>query len=226
MTLKNGGKRVLLIDDAHLCRTLFAAGLRRDREFTIYEASDPEGALKQAAELAPDVIFLNLTPRNYSGMALLQCLHRQFPKIGLLAFSYQCNDYLYAERAICAGAAGYISADESGASLMEALLAIAAGGVYLNPLLRKKICAGTDWRRREKESPFDRLSHREFEVFCLTGHGHVPKKIADMLKVSVKTIETYRERIRIKLGLSDGGELLFQAACFIREQSLSRLSPE
>jgi DNA-binding NarL/FixJ family response regulator len=220
MKALDGIKNVLLVDDFHLCRTFFAEGLRQRYNFTVFEAANAEDSLQQVERCCPEVIILNISMRHCSGMALLQFIRRQFPGTGLLAFSYLHHDQFYAERAICAGAGGYISAGESGANMQEALETIAAGGVYLSPPLHKKWC-GDSFRAHKKDSPFEMLSHREFEVFCLTGHGHVPKRIADMLKVSVKTIETYRERIRGKLGLTDGGELLYYATSFIREQSLS-----
>jgi DNA-binding NarL/FixJ family response regulator len=216
----DGGCRILLVDDFNLCRIFFAEGLRQNPGFEVFEAATAEEALTQAERLSPEVVLLNISMRHCSGMALLQFIHRQFPDIGLLAFSYLHHDHLYAERAICAGASGYISVDESGGNLLKAVEQISAGDVYLSPPLRKKLCADSGFNTREKESPFERLSHREFEVFCLTGHGHVPKRIAELLKVSVKTVETYRERIREKLGLMDGGELLYHATGFIREQSL------
>lgn len=216
----DGGCRVLLVDDFNLCRAFFAEGLRQNQGIDVFEAASAEAALEQAEKIRPDVVLLNISMRHCSGMALLQFIHRQFPDLGLLAFSYLHHDHLYAERAICAGAAGYISVDESCANLLEAVKQVSSGDVYLSPPLRKRLCADSGFSTREKESPFERLSHREFEVFCLTGHGHVPKRIAELLKVSVKTVETYRERIREKLGLTDGCELLYHATGFIREQSL------
>jgi DNA-binding NarL/FixJ family response regulator len=217
-------KRVLLVDDFHLCRTFFMAGLRQSPGLEVFEAATGEEALKQAGQIGPDVIILNLSMRHCGGMSLLRLIHRQFPEVGLLAFSYLHHDHLYADRAICAGASGYISAEESGENLLKAVEAIVEGNLYLSPTLRKKLCGESGVHDRKRKSPFERLSHREYEVFCLTGHGHMPKRIADMLKVSVKTIGTYRERIREKLGLTDGGELLYHATYFIREQSLP-LSP-
>lgn len=217
----DGGEKILLVDDFQLCRAFFAEGLRKATGCSVYEVSSADEALSQAEQFVPAIIILNISMRHCSGMALLQFFSQQFPLSGLLAFSYLHHDHLYAERAICAGASGYISIDASGPDLLEAIKVITAGGVYLSPSLRKKIPGGTGLRGQPVGSPFDRLSHREFEVFCLTGHGHVPKRIADKLKVSVKTIETYRERIRSKLGLADGGELLYHATSFVREQSFS-----
>jgi len=224
MSATDSMKKVLLVDDFHLCRTFFPEGLRQSSGLTVAEAAHAEDALKLTEQFCPDVIILNISMKHCSGMSLLQLISRQFPETGLLVFSYLHHDHLYAKRTICAGAAGYISVDDSGADMLEAVKVIAAGGVYLSPPLREKICMDSDRRGQERESPFDRLSHREFEVFCLTGHGHVPKRIADKLKVSVKTIETYRERIRGKLGLTDSGELLYHATSFVREQSLSQPS--
>lgn len=220
MSSTDSRKKILLVDDFHLCRTFFAEGLRHNSGLSVFEASSAEGVLQLTEQFLPDVIILNISMRHCSGMALLKFVHRQFPSVGLLAFSYLHHDHLYADRAVCAGASGYISVDESGENLLAAVAAVAAGEGYLSPMFRKKMCIEPG-RGQKKEDPFSRLSHREFEVFCLTGHGHVPKRIADMLKVSVKTVETYRERIREKLGLTDGGELLYHATSFIREQSFS-----
>lgn len=215
--------RILVIDDFRLCRVFFARGLQQEDDFEVFEAAGYDDAMKQVGRLKTNVVLLSIFMRHCGGMSLLQSIHREFPTVGILAFSYLHHDRLYAERAICAGAAGYISVDEDEVSLLKAIRAVAKGGVYLNSELRKKLCleAGA-WG--QKGSPFERLSHREFEVFCLTGHGYVPKRIAERLKVSVKTIETYRERIRDKLDLADGGELLFHATTYVREQSLPQLS--
>jgi DNA-binding NarL/FixJ family response regulator len=213
-------KKVLLIDDLHLCRTFFAKGLRQSSAVSVAEAESAEDALKQIAQVCPDVIILNVSMRHCCGMALLQSICRKVPTTGLLAFSYAHQDHLYAERTICAGAAGYISAAEPGENLLEAVATVAAGGMYLSRLLRDKICIDLSRWGKKKESIFDILSHREFEVFCLTGYGHAPKQVADKLKVSPKTVETYRERIRQKLDLADGGELLLHASSYIRAQCL------
>jgi DNA-binding NarL/FixJ family response regulator len=220
MNFADSVKKVLLVDDFHLCRTFFAEGLRKQPKLLVYESSCLDDALAQIESIHPDVIVLNISMKHCSGMAMLQLIHRKFPASGLLTFSYLHHDHLYAERTICAGAAGYISVDEAGENLLAAVEAIANGGIYLSPVLRRKIGLSSDPRGRKMESPFARLSHREFEVFCLTGHGYVPKRIADKIKVSVKTVGTYRERIREKLGFADGGDLLYHASSFIREQSL------
>ncbi len=223
MEVADNVKKILLVDDFHLCRTFFAEGLRQSLGILVFESSHSDDALYQIEAVCPDVILLNISMKHCSGMSLLQLIHRKFPMFGLLTFSYLHHDHIYAERTICAGASGYISIDEPGDNLLEAVAAVASGGVYLNSALRKKTGISSVRRGRETGSPFDRLSHREFEVFCLTGHGYVPKRIADKLKVSVKTIETYRERIREKLGLTDGSELLYHASSFIREQSQPQL---
>lgn len=224
MKIADDVKKILLVDDFHLCRTFFAQGLRQSPGIFVFESSNFEDALNQIKAICPDVILLNISMQHCSGMSLLQLIHRKFPTFGLLTFSYLHHDHIYAERTICAGASGYISIDEPGENLLEAIAAVASGGVYLNSVLRKKIGVTSVTRGQKTESPFDRLSHREFEVFCLTGHGYVPKRIADKLKVSVKTIETYRERIREKLGLTDGSDLLYHASSFVREQSQPQLA--
>jgi DNA-binding NarL/FixJ family response regulator len=214
---------VLLVDDVDLFRTLFAEGLRCRPELSVSEAKSPEQALRRIKTCCPDTVLISVSMHDCSGLSLLQYIHRQFPDTALLAFSHRNQDRFYAERALCAGAAGYVSADDTVADLMQAIRTVAKGGVYLNRALQDEICASAG-SAGKKESPFERLSHREFEVFCLTGHGYVPKRIAERLKVSVKTVETYRERIREKLNLLDGGELLLHASAYVRDQKPLPLS--
>jgi DNA-binding NarL/FixJ family response regulator len=220
MSGKEGAIRAMVVDDSHFFRTFFTKGLGQVPGLSVMEAGTAEETLKLAASFCPHVIILNVSMHGCSGMALLQSTHRAFPQIGLLVFSCLHHDHLCAERAICAGAAGYISMDEPGEDLIKAVETVAAGGVYLNDTLRKKLCVDSGVVGRQAGSSFERLSPREFEVFCLTGHGYVPKRIADKLKVSVKTIETYRERIREKLGLADGGDLLYHAMSYMQEQRI------
>lgn len=221
MSKRKNRFRVLIADDFSLARDFFATGLRREGSFDVLEASGGNETMTALKAWSVDAVFLNISMRHSSGMNLLQQVHHEFPDIGILAYSYLHHDQLYAERALCAGASGYISIDEPGVSLVQALRLVAGGQLYLNPELRQKLCLNAlQSPDRRNGSPFDRLSQREFEVFCLTGHGYVPKRIAERLKVSVKTVETYRERIREKLGLSEGGDLLYYASQFMREQSL------
>ncbi len=213
---------VLMVDDYRLCRTFFAEGLRHIAHLLVKEVDRADQALAAIADSKPDVVLLNLSMHHVSGMSLLQTIHRRFPGVGLLVFSYLHLDHLYAERAICSGAAGYISVYEPGTNLPRAIERVAAGGVYLSDQLRSQMARQAGFPADSGGTPFDRLSHREFEVFCLTGHGHVPKRIAERMQVSVKTVETYRERIREKLNLPDGADLLYHASEFVREQSRFR----
>lgn len=213
---------VLMVDDYRLCRTFFAEGLRHIAHLQVTEVDRADQALKAITASKPDVVLLNLSMHHVSGMSLLQTIHRRFPFIGLLVFSYLHLDHLYAERAICAGAAGYISIYEPGTNLLQAIERVVAGRVYLNDQIRSQIAQHAGFPDGSCGTPFDRLSQREFEVFCLTGRGYVPKRIAERMQVSVKTVETYRERIREKLNLPDAADLLYHASEFVREQSRFR----
>lgn len=208
--------RVLLIDDIRLCRTCFAGALRQVSGFRVAEAVCDEDVLETAAGFNPHVILLNISMHRSSGISLLKALRRHLPKTGLLAFSCFHRDSLPARRAVDAGADGFISADAGYDELVEAVRA-AAGGVCRTP----GGCGKPDKISAPPDSPLEGLSPREFEVFCLTGHGYMTKRIADQLKVSVKTIETYRQRIRQKLGLADGGELLCHALNYVQDQRLA-----
>jgi len=186
--IKNAN-RVLVVDDFHFCRTFFAKGLQQTTGFSVKEAANPEEALKTTASFCPHVIILNVSINGCSGMTLLRSIRRRFPQIGLLAYSYLQHDHLCAECALSAGATGYIAMNESDEDLITAVETVAADGVYLSPALRKKLCVDSGAIGQQAESPFDRLSPREFEVFCLTGHGYVAKRIAGKLKVSALPIE-------------------------------------
>jgi DNA-binding NarL/FixJ family response regulator len=217
----NKKTRILFVDDFNLCRSFFSSALRVEPGYDVFEAEPSGEVCGIIGKIRPDVVILNIAMMHVSGFSLLRNILQAHSRCRVLTISYLHHGHLHAMRAVRAGAAGYVAPDESRKSFLQAIAEVAAGGVYVAPVVRRRISSGLSRNCSDDEHPCNRLSSREFEVFCLTGLGYVPKLIADRMQVSVKTVETYRERIREKLGLLDGSELLYYATGFIREQSLS-----
>jgi DNA-binding NarL/FixJ family response regulator len=129
------------------------------------------------------------------------------------------SESLYAERALSAGAMGYINKDQATDKIIVAIRRVLEGKVYLSDALAEKMLRRTVGGSRDQvaRSPIDRLADRELEVFRLIGQGVKTVKIAEGLHLSVKTVETYRDRIRHKLELSDGTELAHYATQWVLE---------
>ena len=160
----------------------------------------------------PHVIIASISPKCSAGMASLKRFKREFVGIGMLAFSCDLEfETLHAGMALRAGFDGYVSSADTPDDLIAAIRSVKEGKKYISPqakLRRKKVGS--------HEAVLAALSNREAEVFCLTGCGHVPKGIAEMMNLSVKTVESYRERIRAKMNLSGGAELLYSSVSFMR----------
>lgn len=158
-------------------------------------------------QLKPDVVLIDITLPDGNGLDLIKQLHQEYPNLALLALSMH-DEAVYAERALRAGAKGYIMKKEVTEKVMSAIRRALAGEMYVSEriaskILKKMVTPGVS----SDASPLDTLSDREFEVFRLIAQGVGPTEIAHRLNVSVKTIETHREHIKEKLRLKNGTEL-------------------
>lgn len=159
----------------------------------------------------PHVAVVNISSKCSAGMSALKKLKSEFCGLAVLAFACDTElENLYAGLALRFEADGYVSSADTPEDLVEAIRAVHSGERYVSPRIRSN--------RRGREV-LAGLSPREAEVFCLTGCGHVPKSIAEMMNLSVKTVESYRERIRAKMDLGNGAELLYFSVSFMRGAS-------
>jgi len=168
-------------------------------------------ALRKIENLKPDLIIADITLQDSDGIDLVKQVNRLYSNIPVLVLSMH-DETLYAERALHAGARGYIMKQEAMESVITAIHHVLEGRVYLKESVKEQILSNISLGSRKKEkTPIDRLTDRELEVFRMIGHGFSSREIADKLFLSIKTIGTYRERIKDKLNLKHANELLRSA---------------
>lgn len=185
------------------------------------EAEDRFGALELIASTHPHLVIVDLTLKQSHGMILLDDVRSQFPNIATLVVSMH-DEMLYAERAIRAGARGYITKQEATRKIMLAIRTILGGQIYLSEKMAAQIATTVAGKPRTKSAlPLDTLSNRELLVFEMIGRGHGTREIADELHLDIRTIETYRARIKDKLNLKDANELLQFAIRWMQSEKLS-----
>ncbi len=211
--------RVLIVDDHPAVREALALRIAAQPDLEVCgEAADANEALRLAATLDPDVAVIDIGLKIGNGLDLIKRLKARDGKVRMIVWSMFGED-LYAERALHAGAMGYITKEQATGKIIEAIRQILEGKVYLSAAMTEKLLkrkvgqAGPDAGR----SPIDCLSDRELEVFRLIGQGIKTAGIAEQMHLSIKTIETYRDRIRVKLDLSDGTELARSATQWVLE---------
>jgi DNA-binding NarL/FixJ family response regulator len=208
-TAKQQRTRILLVDDHPMVRERLAEIINREADLTICgEAEDRHEAITAIPTKRPDLVIVDLTLKNSDGLELIKDIHLRWPKVVMLVVSMH-DESLYAERVIRAGAQGYITKQEATRKILLAIRRVLAGGLYLN----EKVAMGIISRLTTHEgsaaaNPAEQLADRELQVFELTGGGLNTNEIADRLHIAVKTVETYRARIKEKLKLKDSSELL------------------
>jgi len=204
--------RVLLVDDHPLVRQALREVISRERDLVVCaEAEDQDGAFSAIEAFRPDLAIVDLGLGNSGGIRLIQDLHDRHPKMPTLVLSMH-DELLYAERAIRAGASGYISKQEPPAKIIEAIRKVLAGEIYWSEKAAARVASKVAHAvRGASGSPVDLLSERELQVFELIGSGTSTPAIAAMLHIDASTVETYRGRIKEKMNLRDANELL-QAA--------------
>lgn len=200
--------RVLIVDDHPAVREALALRIGRQSDLVLCgEAADMSEALHLVKETRPDVAVVDISLKTGSGLDLVKRISDRDKGVRILVWSMH-SEALYAKRALRAGALGYINKDQATDRIVEAIRRVLAGKVWLSESVADSILQGSVGSRRGSTlSPTDALTDRELDVFQLIGDGVKTVQIAKRLKLSVKTIETYRDRIRQKLELSHGTEL-------------------
>lgn len=204
---------ILIVDDHPAVREALASRIDRQPDLQVCgEATDVSDAMRLVADTQPDLVIVDITLKNSNGIDLIKRIKDRNPGVQMLVWSMH-SESLYAERALRAGALGYINKDQATAQIIEAIRQVLAGKVYLSPQMTEKLLHRAVGSRTAAvdRSPVDVLSDRELEVFRLIGQGVKTTEIAKRLHVSDGTIWTYRDRIREKLGLSDGTKLVHYA---------------
>jgi DNA-binding NarL/FixJ family response regulator len=207
--------RVLLVDDHPIVRKGLGQLINQESGWEVCgEAEDATAALKAVGTLKPNVVVLDLSLKGTNGLELLKILKTRHPKVPVLVLSMY-EESLYAERALRAGAKGYLMKQEGTEKVIGAIRKIVAGEVCVSEALASQMLSRlTNDGEGADRSPTDRLSDRELEVFQLIGNGLTTRQIAEKLLISIKTVESYREHLKDKLKLKNGTELVRQAVQF------------
>ena len=203
--------KVFLVDDHPIVRQGLALFIDREPDLMVCgEADDTTSALQAIRESTPDFVVLDISLDGPDGLELLKTLRVRYPNLPVLVLSMH-DESVYAERALRAGANGYIMKQEATDRVLTAIRHILGGDVYLSDRLTKRMLQQFVNGSISPRDPLAKLSNRELEVYRLIGAGHGTRQIADELHVSTKTVESYQAHIKEKLALRNARELVQHA---------------
>jgi DNA-binding NarL/FixJ family response regulator len=204
-------KQIFLVDDHPLVRAALSQLINQEGDMAVCgEAEGAPEALRSIAALKPDVAVVDLTLKEGSGLDLVKDLKVRHPELPVLVLSMH-DESIYAERLLRSGARGYVMKDQASDKVVIALRRVLAGEVYLSDKMSARILHKLVGGAPAAASPVDLLSDRELQVFEFIGQGVGTRRIAEKLHLSVKTVETYREHIKLKLKLDNATDLLQNA---------------
>ncbi|MGA2749511.1 MAG: response regulator transcription factor [Verrucomicrobiota bacterium] len=208
--------KVFLVDDHPLVREWLTQLIERENDMIVCgEAEDTHEALEKIEATKPDIVIADISLKSTHGLELVKDLQARLPSLPVLVLSMH-DESLYAERVLRAGAKGYITKQEATKRILLAIRQVLDGQIYISEKMASrmvhKMVLG---RAHEEKSPIERLTDRELEVFQLIGRGQGTRRIAAELHLGIKTVESYRARIKEKLKLEDGTQLLQHAVQWV-----------
>lgn len=212
-------KKIIIVDDHPIMRKGLTSILEAEPGYEVVAQFErAEDVLEKIEELKANLIIVDVSLPGMSGIELVKNLLFQFPDLLSLVISRH-EVSLYAERALRAGARGYVMKFESCDVLLKAVKRVLNGGLFVSEKISEKLLLNAMSRKSGAiESPIDVLSDRELEVFELTGRGKSSYEIAEQLHLAIKTIETYRYRIKEKLNFKNSTELIFYAVKWVESE--------
>ena len=211
--------QVMLVDDHAMLRHGMAMLINAEPDMEVFaEAGDGDEALATLkTEHRADIVLVDVSLKTRSGLDLIKSMHMLIPALPVLVVSMH-DEAVYAERALRAGARGYVMKQEPGEVLIAAIREVLKGDFYLSKQMHAKLLNRVVTGNSEPELLINNLTPSEFEVLHLIGSGHSSQDIAKLLSRSIKTIETHRFNIRAKLNLKDGADLIRYATQWISEE--------
>lgn len=212
---------IVIVDDHPLVRERLIELINREEDLQVVgEAEDRAEGLETISRLNPAMAIIDLTLKSSLGFDLIKDLQVMHPDVRILVVSMQ-DEIIYAERCIRAGARGYITKQQASRHVMQAIRKVLSGEVYVSEAVASQLISRSVGRPQNANSlsMVSILADRELQVFEWIGKGHSTRQIADLLLLDVKTIETYRARIKEKLGLKDSSELLQQAIAWVHQRT-------
>lgn len=212
-------KKIIVVDDHPMMRKGLLQTLNSEHGFEVIDQFErAEEVLQAYGEIQPDLAVVDISLPGMSGLELVKHLSALDSDLKILVVSRH-EESLYAERVLRAGAKGYIMKQEAGEVLLKAVKKILGGGIYVSDEVSEKLLLGVARGQKDiSESPIDLLSDRELEVFEMTGKGNNTREIAEKLHLSVKTVESYRARIKTKLNLENATELMMHAVKWVENE--------
>ena len=205
--MSDAPSRIVLIDDHPIVRRGLAGLINDEADLEVVgEASSVAEAFEMLESAHPDVALVDLSLGDGHGLELIKQVRANGWSIKMLVVS-MADEALYADRVLRAGASGYLRKDQATDHIIEAIRRILSGRVYLSDNATTRVLNQVAGGEELGGSPIATLSDRELEVFEMLGDGMGSREIAERLHLSVKTVETYREKIKAKLDLKNGNEL-------------------
>jgi DNA-binding NarL/FixJ family response regulator len=207
-----GSARIMIVDDHPIVRRGLVQLIQQEPGFKVVkEVESSSEAMRSLREELPDLVIVDLSLRDINGIELIKQVKAVWPQLPMMVLSMH-DEGLYAERAIRAGALGYIMKQEGTEKLITAMKSVLKGEVYLSEAMARRVLGRmVAGQPSTSGSPMDDLSDRELEVFELLGRGASTRQIAERLSLSIKTVESHREHIKRKLHLKNASELVQHA---------------
>ena len=219
----NTKKRVLIIDDHVVVRQGLTSLINQESDLMVCgQAEDAQQGLSEIGSASPDIVLLDISLPGMNGIEFLKNAKARYPHVPIIVLSMH-DESLYAERALRAGALGYLMKSSSSDEVVNALRKVLKGEYHLSggaggAMLRKFLGNSP----KVAESPVSALSDRELEVFEMTGRGKTTRQIAEALHLSIKTIDAHKMHIKDKLKLSSATELIQHAVRYVETELLAK----
>lgn len=201
-------KQFIIVDDHPIFRRGLATLIQMEQDYQVLaESNTIDGVLEILKTASPDIMMVDITLNNQNGLDLVKMLQNRDPRIPILVISMHDED-VYAERAIQAGALGYVMKHALPEVIMEAIRTVLSGNIYLSQGVQQRILeARFNQPQSGKALMIERLSQRELEILQYIGEGFGASEIAEILNLSVKTIHTYRDHLKEKLQIETSQEV-------------------
>ena len=218
-TSEKSVKRLVLIDDHPIMRHGLAQLVRAEDGLDVVgEAGSAREGLEVVGRLKPDLAVIDLTLPDKNGLELVKDIRALHPTTHCLVLSMH-DETLYGERALRAGARGYVMKEEAADNLVTAIHKVISGGLYISESLNARMLEQVTGSSRSKATGMDALTDRELEILALIGKGVATKVIAAQLSISARTVEAHRAHIKEKLSMTDGSALVRYAVQWVESQT-------
>ena len=212
-------RTVFVVDDHPVVRWGYISLINLEPDLEVCgEADTAFEALDKIPEANPDLAIVDISLEGMNGIELTKQLQALHPDLPVLIVSMH-DEVLYGDRALRAGARGYIMKREVRTKIVKAIRRLLRGGTYLSDQMSARLLNQYQGGRFDERSPLERLSDRELEVFELYGRGYSTREIAEALFISRKTVESHRNRIKDKLGLESTSQFVQHAVQWVQSQN-------